>query len=405
MTGPPDRTSAAPAGPARPPTVLVWGTYDLGKPRTRILLRGLREAGVPVVECHAGVWNGVEDKSQLRGTGRRLRLLVRWLSRYPRLVLRYLRAPRHDVVLVGYPGLLDLLVLRPWAKLRRVPVVWDVFVPLYEAVVEDRELVSPRHPAARLLRRAEGGAARRADRVLLDTRAQAERFRSVHGLASDRVGTVPVGVEPEVFPPLGDGAPPPGRGAPSAPTALFYGQMIPLHGVGTILEAAASPAGRGIRWRMIGRGQEVEKVERALREGRSPTLDWVPWVPYDRLHEEIAEADVCLGIFGTTAKAARVIPNKVYQVLAVGKPLVTRDGPGIRELLREGPGIRLIPPGDARALVAAVTELAAERWPAAASRQVSLDSSNSSILPVAVGLRLRGELEMVLAPEGREAAR
>ncbi len=58
----------------------------------------------------------------------------------------------------------------------------------------------------------------------------------------------------------------------------------------------------------------------------------IPWVDYDTLHQHIADADVCLGIFGTSAKAANAIPNKAYQILAVGRPLVTRDSPAIREL-------------------------------------------------------------------------
>jgi len=41
--------------------VVCWGTYDLGSARNRILLRGLREAGVELVEIHKDVWRGVED--------------------------------------------------------------------------------------------------------------------------------------------------------------------------------------------------------------------------------------------------------------------------------------------------------------------------------------------------------
>jgi hypothetical protein len=42
---------------------------------------------------------------------------------------------------------------------------------------------------------------------------------------------------------------------------------------------------------------------------------------------------VVLGIFGAGRKAAMVVPNKVYQAAAVGRPLVTRDGPALREVL------------------------------------------------------------------------
>ena len=50
-----------PSPTAESPFRLVfWGTYDLGKPRVRILLRGLRENGVDIIECHEPVWAGIE---------------------------------------------------------------------------------------------------------------------------------------------------------------------------------------------------------------------------------------------------------------------------------------------------------------------------------------------------------
>ena len=50
-----------------PLRVVCWGTYDLGKPRNRILLRGLRENNVIIYQCHKDIWKGVEDKSQIKG--------------------------------------------------------------------------------------------------------------------------------------------------------------------------------------------------------------------------------------------------------------------------------------------------------------------------------------------------
>ena len=129
--------------------VICWGTYDLGKPRNRILLRGLREAGVELVEIHADVWTGVADKGSVRGAGRKLWLVVKWLAAYPGLIRRYLRSPPHDVVLVGYMGHLDVLVLWPFARLRGEPVVWDAFLSLYNTVVEDRRLLGRGNRLAR----------------------------------------------------------------------------------------------------------------------------------------------------------------------------------------------------------------------------------------------------------------
>lgn len=364
--------------------IVYWGTYDLGKPRNRILLRGLRENDVEVIEIHADVWSGIEDKSGLAGGWRRLGVLLRWLLRYPPLVARYLSAPRHDAVMVGYLGQIDVLVLWPFARLRGVPIVWDAFLSLYDTVVEDRRMLSPRHPAARGLFALEWLACRAADRIILDTRAHAEYFAAKFGVAAERFAVAFVGVEPEAFPPRPGGDP---RRDPGAPlTVLFYGQFIALHGIDTIVRAAWLAKDEAIDWVIIGRGQEEGRIRAMIDSGPDARLRWIPWVPYAELKDWIHRADVCLGIFGDSDKAARVIPNKVFQILATGTPLITRDSPAIRELLSpDTDGVWFIPPADAAALASAVSAFAAA--PRGTVRPASYSNIMERITPSSVGAK------------------
>ena len=64
-----------------------------------------------------------------------------------------------------------------------------------------------------------------------------------------------------------------------------------------------------------------------------------------------------------------MIPNKAFQALACGTPLVTADTPAARELLRDGESALLVPAGDAAALAAALRRLAADAELAAADRR------------------------------------
>jgi len=52
-----------------------------------------------------------------------------------------------------------------------------------------------------------------------------------------------------------------------------------------------------------------------------------------------------------------VVPNKVWQAAAAGRPLVTRDGPALREVLEPGRHCLVCPPADPRALAAQVRTL------------------------------------------------
>ena len=348
-----------PESPSAHPRVVAWGTYDLGKPRVRILLRGLRENSVPVHECHADVWTGVEDKSQLSGVLPNLRRLARWVASYPKLLWCYLKAPRHDVVLVPYMGHLDILILWPFAKLRGAKLVWDAFLSLYNTVVEDRQMLGPSNPLAWLIYALEWLATRVADRVVLDTATHADYFARRYSLPPRKLGSVFVGAEIERFPRL----PPLVPKDPDEPLiVLFYGQFVPLHGIRTIIEAARQIDDGSVRWILVGKGQEETAVRDSLARMPVKNLEWHSWVPYDGLIEWIARADVCLGIFSKSEKAARVIPNKAFQVLAAGRPLITRDSPAIRELLSEQePGVYLVPPEDVQALADAIERFREDR--------------------------------------------
>jgi len=332
--------------------VLIWGTYDTGKPRIRILREGLRANGVDVRELHAHVWEGIDDKSQVRGLGAKLRIMLRWLLAYPALVWRFARADKPDLLLISYPGILDAFVISLFAWIRGIPVAWDIFLSIYDTVCEDRRLVEPRSTPAMVLRYVESTALRCANVLFMDTQAHARRVERLFGLEDGCCDAVWVGVETQHF----------SRYAlqkhelrRSGMRVLFYGQFIPLHGVNTIIEAARLLRDHPIQWHLVGRGQEAERIREMLVDDPLPNVHWTDWVDYANLNRQIADADLCLGIFGTSDKAASVIPNKVFQIVAAGRPLITRDSQAIRELLApSAPCAYLVAPGDSRALADAV---------------------------------------------------
>ena len=321
-------------------------------------------------EEHVAVWDDLRE-GWSAGPGRALRLAAAEAQLFA-------RRPRNvDAFVVGYPGHFDLPAARRAARGR--PVVFNPLVSLADTLVGDRGRFRQGSLAAKVLESVDRSAFRSADLVVADTQAQAGFFEQL----ADRndVAVCFVGAEERLFQPGWE---------PQQPfAALFVGKLIPLQGIDTIL--AAARLAPEIPFRVVGSGQLD-----ALLGDRPANVEHVPWVEYERLPDEIRAAGCALGIFGTSAKAQRVIPNKAFQALACGAPLVTADTPAVRELLSDGESALLVPPGDPAALADAVHRLAADeqlaRRIASGGRAAYERNASETVL----GERWRGLIEGVL---------
>ena len=311
-----------------------FGTYERDYPRNAQVISSLRKAGVDVREHHVSVWEEQRHKFGI-GLGSAIRLA--------RAEARLLRKPTadFDVLMVGYPGHFDM------ARARRVagnrPVVFNPLLSLYDSLVLDRGRFGTGSPAARALEAIDRRAMRRADLVIADTEAHADFFAELARIPRSKIEVCFLGAEE---PPFG-----PGWRRTESFHCLFYGKMIPLHGLDTILAAARIAV--DIPFRIAGAGQ----LEKTLEGDLPPNVEWLGWVAHDSLPGELHAAGCALGIFGVTPKAGRVIPNKAFEALACGTPLITADTPASRELLEDGFDALLVPAGDPEALAAAIRRL------------------------------------------------
>lgn len=331
----------------------------------------LRRAGVNVSEAHASVWEG-RHETWNSGAATALRVA----AAETRLLTRRRGHAEIDAVIVGYPGHVDMALARRVARGR--PIVFNPLVSLADTLVSDRGRFKPRSLPARVLERIDRLAFNRADIVVADTQAHAQFFR---GLTTTPVEVCFVGAEERLFQPLWK---------PADPfTVLFVGKLIPLQGVDVVLDAARlAPE---VNFRLVGSGQ----LAHVLVE-RPDNVEHVAWVDYEQLPQELQRAGCALGIFGTSDKAARVIPNKAFQAIASGVPVVTADTPATRELFVDGESALLVPAGDAHALAGAVRRLqsddALRRRIAAGGRAAYERCASEAVL----GARWRGILERAM---------
>ena len=329
----------------------------------------LRDAGVEVTERHVPVCEGREHKFQA-GAGAALQLA--------RAELALLRRQRtaFDALVVGYPGHFDLPAAKRVARGRLV--VFNPLVSLADTLVEDRARFARGSRAARVLRTVDRAAFRAADLVVADTESHATFFRE---LGARRVEVCLVGADERVFTP--------GWEQPAAFSCLFVGKLIPLHGLDTILEAARRAP--DLQFRVVGSGQ----LEEQLRH-RPDNVEWRTWVDYELLPNQLHHAGCALGIFGTSGKAQRVIPNKVFQALACGTPVVTADTPAARELLADGESALLVPPADPDALVVALRRLASDSDLASRIGAGGLTAYREHASEAILGARWRALIEELL---------
>jgi glycosyltransferase involved in cell wall biosynthesis len=339
------------SNPPQAELTLLWlGTYESDYPRTRVLHTGLRDLGVRVVECHRPVWELTRHKAgDFLSVRRAPGTVWRFGSAWAAIAAAQRRAGTVDAVVAGYPAQLDAPLAWLAARARRVPLVIDALISLSDTLGGDR--ARARSLATRALGALDSAALRVGSLVLADTHAHSAYFAQRFGVAPSRIAVVPVGAEADKFPE----APPPA----SANRVLFYGKLAPLHGLETVLEAARRPGVPPVR--VIGEGQLGGWLREELRRSHPRDLEHLPWVPYESLGAELAAAAICLGIFGTSEKARRVVPNKIFQAMAVGRPIVTADTPAVRELLEHDRDALLVPAGDPNALAAALTRLAGDQ--------------------------------------------
>ena len=338
------------------PRICYAGTYERGYPRNRIVVDALRRAGARVEEAHVPVFERRRDKSgvgALALAGLAARLALAYLRLVPDIALRLLRC---DALMIGYVGQLDAIVLGPVARLLGRPVIFNPLVTLTDTVVEDRGRFAPGSPPARAIALLDRLALRGADLVLADTAENGRYMTERFGVPPERIAVVPVGADEGVFFPA-DAEPKSG----ATLDVLFVGKFIPLHGVETVVRAAALLERRGIaaRFELVGAGQTYPAARALASELGVRSITWTDWIPFNVLGARLRAADVVLGVFGSGAKAARVVPNKVYQSTASGVATITRGCPAIEAYLRDGESALLVPPDDAGAWGGAIERLAA----------------------------------------------
>jgi glycosyltransferase involved in cell wall biosynthesis len=309
--------------------IVMFGGFDRHYARNRVLRLGLRRLGVDVSCC------GVAPEH-------------RWLSRSSELVWRWARTPRPAALLVPEFRHKDVPLARLLATLAGTGLVVDPLVSRYDTKVGDWGTTAAGSLQADHNRRIDRAALRFADLVLCDTASHGRYFQNATRIPPERCAVVPVGFDDRDFQPQ-----PPAPG--DVFRVAFFGSYLPLHGIDTIVAAAAALRDEAVEFVLIGSGQTFRTATAARAAGAR--IELLPPLAPPELVAQLRRAHLLLGVFGRSAKTQRVVPNKVYQGLALERALITADTPAIREFFTPGTHLWTVPAADAPALAAAIRRL------------------------------------------------
>lgn len=273
-----------------------------------------------------------------------------------------LRAPRPAVVCASSPSLPAAAGAAIVALVKRAPLVLEVRDLWPESAVA-MGLVRPGSAFARIAGVLESFCYRRARHVI----ALTEGIRDgviAKGVDPARVTLVTNGVD--IGPPVTDPADVP------VPKDAFVAMFVGGHGTYSSLETVLEAADRlrgdpRIRVVLVGGGDQKAHLQDLAGRRGLPNVVFCDSVPKADVPRWLARADVCLLPYQDRPLFAGALPNKVFDYMGAGKPIVAAVPRGELSRLVEQAGCgRAIPPEDPDAMAAAIAEFAAD--PALATR-------------------------------------
>ena len=212
----------------------------------------------------------------------------------------------------------------------------------------------------RMSERLEGFLYRHADRVVVNSPGFIDHVTS-RGAAE--VALVPNGADEEMFDPQSRGEAFRRRGELGD---SFLAMYAGAHGVSNDLDVVLEAADLirdydHILIVLVGDGKDKPSLEDHARAMALTNVRFLPPVPKTDMPDALAAADACLAILKPIPLYATVYPNKVFDYMAAGRPIVLAIDGVIREVVEQaGAGI-FVRPGDARALADGILALAADR--------------------------------------------
>ena len=267
-------------------------------------------------------------------------LPLAYATSIPLLVARAAQLVRRtdpDLCVVGHPSFITGVVGVAAAKLNGKPVLLDYPDAWTALAVETSGLCNA--TAIATLKGIEAAVARAADRIVVITDSLASYVRSLGARAP--MSIVSNGAELDRFRPKRDGRTAGTEGRPFK--VLFAGRLEQWSGVRemtALVDEVVARGGSRVEFHFVGDGGAAVNFQRRLRgRGLGGHCRFHGYQPYWLMPELIAACDLALLLFPDTQTTRPSSPVKLFEYMAMGKPVIATGLPGVREVVTEGEAI------------------------------------------------------------------
>ena len=263
-----------------------------------------------------------------------------------------------DLVWGTSPPIFQAMTAWALARLKRVPFLfevrdlWPAFA-IQVGVLRQPLLVRASEWLERFLYR-------RADRIVVNSPGFISHVATRGGR---NIELVPNGTDPSMFDPDDTGIDfRKIHGLEGEFVALYAGAHGMSNDLGVVLQAAHYLSERPeIAIVLLGDGKDKPALKAQAQEMGLQNVWFIPPLPKSGMGEALAAADACIAILKPIPLYATVYPNKVFDYMAAGRPVVLAIDGVIREVVEAARAGIFVPPGDALALAQAISRLASER--------------------------------------------
>ena len=177
---------------------------------------------------------------------------------------------------------------------------------------------------------------------------------------AENVSLFPNGADPEMFNPQADGADfRKEHGLIDQFVVLYAGAHGMSNDLDVVLDAAELlQQTTSIKIVLLGSGKEKPRLqEEAIKKGLTNII-FLPPVSKLEMGEALAAADACLAILKPIELYKTTYPNKVFDYMAAGRPVVLAIEGVIKQVIEEAEAGVAVPPGNPAAMASAIRELA-----------------------------------------------